>query len=124
MNIISFPKIFNGNSTAVKYGDEATKQSIRLLLSCECGEFFGDPAFGIHLKRYFFEQNNVILRDILIDELYTKIVDYCPQVYIERNDIKIFSKGNKLIANITYKNQETFVTNMFSLVLFKTEGSE
>ena len=56
----------------VKYGNEATKQSIRLLVSCESGEFFGDPEFGIRLKRYFFEQNNTILKDILIDELYTK----------------------------------------------------
>lgn len=124
MNTISFPKIFNGNSTSVKYGDEATKQSIRLLVSSECGEFFGDPDFGIHLKRYFFEQNNIILRDILIDEIYTKIVDYCPQIYIERRNIKIFIDGSKLVANITYKNQETFITNMFSLVLFKIEGSE
>lgn len=124
MNTISFPKIFNGNSTIVKYGDDATKQSILLLISSECGEFFGDPDFGIRLKRYFFEQNNIILRDILIDELYTKIVDYCPQIYLERRDIKIFSSGSKLIANIKYRNQETFITNMFSLVLFKTEGSE
>ena len=124
MNTISFPKIFNGNSTIVKYGDEATKQSIRLLVSCECGEFFGDPDFGIRLKRYFFEQNNTILKDILIDELYTKIVAYCPQIYLERKNIKIFIKGSKLVANIIYKNQETFTTNMFSLVLFKTEGSE
>jgi len=124
MNTISFPKIFNGNSTIVKYGDEATKQSIRLLLSCECGEFFGDPDFGIHLKRYFFEQNNTILKDILIDEIYTKIVNYCPQIYLDRKDIKIFLDGSKLVANIKYKNQETFITNMFSLVLFKTEGTE
>lgn len=124
MNTISFPKIFNGNSTAVKYGDDATKQSIQLLVSCECGELFGDPNFGIHLKRYFFEQNNVILKDILIDEIYTKIVDYCPQIYLERKDITMFISGNKLVANIVYKNQETFITNMFSLVLFKVEGSE
>ena len=51
-----------------------------------------------------------------------KIVDYCPQIYIERKDIKIFIDGSKLVANITYKNQETFITNMFSLVLFKIEG--
>ena len=124
MNIIGFPKIFNGNSTIIKYGNDATKQAIRLLLSCECGEFFGDPDFGIHLKRYFFEQNNVILKDILIDEIYTKIVDYCPQIYLERKDITMFISGNKLVANIVYKNQETFITNMFSLVLFKVEGSE
>lgn len=123
MNTIGFPKIFNGNSTVVKYGNEATKQSIRLLVSCESGEFFGDPEFGIRLKRYFFEQNNTILKDILIDELYTKIVAYCPQIYIERKNITIFAKGSKLVANIIYKDQETFVTDMFSLVLFRTEGN-
>lgn len=124
MNTIGFPKIFNGNSTVIKYGDDATKQSIRLLLSCECGEFFGDPDFGVHLKKYFFEQNNTILKDILIDELYTKILAYNPQVYIERKNIVIFAQANKLVANITYRNQETFTTNMFSLVLFSSERNE
>ena len=123
MNTISFPKIFNGNSTIVKYGDEATKQSIRLLVSCESGEFFGDPDFGVRLKRYFFEQNNTILKDILIDELYTKIVAYCPQIYLERKNIVVFASGSKLLANVTYRNQETFTTDMFSLVLFRTEGN-
>ena len=31
---------------------------------------FGDPDFGIRLKRYTFNQNNYILRDVLIDEIY------------------------------------------------------
>ena len=37
MNTIGFPKIFNGNSTIVKYGNEATKQSIKLLLRISNG---------------------------------------------------------------------------------------
>lgn len=123
MNTIGFPKIFNGNSTVVKYGKEATKQSIMLLCSCESGEFFGDPDFGVRLKRFFFEQNNTILKDILIDELYTKIVAYCPNIYLERKNVVIFAKGSKLVANITYRDQETFTTDMFSLVLFRTEGN-
>lgn len=123
MNIVGFPKIFNGNSTVIKYGKEATRQSIRLLVSSESGEFFGDPEFGVRLKRYFFEQNNTILKDILIDEIYTKIAAYCPQVYLERKNIKVFANGSKLVANITYRDQETFVTDMFSLVLFRTEGN-
>jgi len=124
VNTIGFPKIFNGNSTIIKSGQEATKQSIRLLVSCESGEFFGDPDFGVRLKRYFFEQNNNILKDILIDELYTKIVAYCPHIYLERKNIVVFASGSKLVANITYRDQETFITDMFSLVLFRTEGNQ
>ena len=64
-----------------------TKQSIRLLVSSECGEFFGDPDFGIHLKRYFFEQNDIILRDILIDEIYTKNSRLLPHKFILKEKI-------------------------------------
>ena len=60
MNSICWPKIFHGNSTTVLQGFEASKRCVHLLLSSETGELFGDPDFGIKLKRYVFDQNNYI----------------------------------------------------------------
>lgn len=130
MNIINFPNMFKGNSTVILRDtdedtlNDATSESIYLLLSTECGELFGDPEFGIRLKRYFYEQNNYILRDILIDEIYTQITTFCPQVYLERKNIKIEQQGKDLYAKIVCKNQKNFKTNTYNLVLMINKENE
>ena len=120
MNSIGFPKMFNANSTIVKTGEDATKTCLHLLLSSEQG-LFGDPDFGVRLKRYTFEQNNYILRDIIIDELFTKIVMFCPQLYLERKDIKITQQGSKLYVHIKALNREDYATNTYDLELLNYE---
>lgn len=128
MNCINFPKMFQGNSTVIKEdtlrNSTATLQSMHLLLSSEENTLFGDPAFGIKLRKYLFDQNNYILRDILIDEIYTKITTFCPQVYVDRRDIKIETIKNKLYATIACKNKQSFENNTFNLKLFEGEDSE
>ena len=124
MNSIGFPKMFNGNATCVNYEDkESTSilEWLHLLLSSEVGTLHGDPEFGLRLRRYLFEQNNYILRDILIDEIYTQIRTFCPAVYLERKNITIEARDYTLYAKIICKNQKTFETNMFDLVLLRAE---
>ena len=48
---IKFPDMFNNNSTKVIKNLDATKQNTLLLLNVEKGELFGDPYFGIKLKK-------------------------------------------------------------------------
>lgn len=122
MNSIQFPKMFNtGNTNVIHDSDKATMQSIDLLMHCEKGELFGDPFFGIRLKRYMFDQNNFVLRDILIDEIYTQLLVFAPQVTVQRKDIKIEQDGKE--ARVTFKaiNNLDFTTNMYDLVLFRDE---
>ena len=121
MNCIGFPKMFNGNSTIIKKGIEATKECEMLLLGSEKGEMFGDPQFGIRLKRYTFDQNNYILRDVLIDEIYEQINIFCPQISVRRNNIYIEQRGNKLYARIKAINREDFTTSVYNLVLFESD---
>lgn len=121
MNCISFPKLFKGNQTLIKKDINATSECMHLLLSSEVNEMFGDPDFGIRLKKFTFDQNNYILRDILIDEIYTKITTFHPQVFLKRDNIKITQDGNKLYARITCKNQKDFETNTYNLLLFESE---
>ena len=124
MNSINFPKMFSGNSTIINPEDKSNKsilEWLHLLLSSEAGTMHGDPEFGVRLKRYMFDQNNYILRDILVDEIYTQITTFCPMVYLERKNIKITSDNHTLYASISCKNQETFETNMFELVLYRDE---
>lgn len=121
MNSISFPKIFKGNSTDIKTGLDATRECLLLLLSTEVGEMFGDPEFGIRLKKYTFNQNNYVLRDIIIDELFEQINTFCPQIKISRNDINIEQEGNKLYAHIKALNKVDFTTSTYDLVLLNNE---
>ena len=121
MNCIAFPRIFKGNSTVVLEDTDATMVCMHLLLSSEVKDLFGDPGFGIRIKKYTFNQNNYILKDILIDELYTQITTFCPQVYLERKNIDIIQEGNKLFAIISCKNQKDFQTNTYKLVLLEDE---
>ena len=121
MNTTSFPKIFRSNSTVINHNLEASKECLYLLLSSEKGELFGDPEFGIRIKKYTFEQNNYVLKDILIDEIFTQIGLFCPQLQVSRNDIEITQEKNRLKVNIKALNKLDFTTSVYNLVLLEDE---
>lgn len=121
MNTTSFPKIFRSNSTVINHNLEASKECLYLLLSSEKGELFGDPEFGIKIKKYTFEQNNYVLKDILIDEIFTQIGLFCPQLQVSRNDIEITQEKNRLKVNIKALNKLDFTTSVYNLVLLEDE---
>lgn len=113
--------MFKTTSSIVITGEDAIKTNLKNLLLSEKGGLFGDPFFGVRLKRYMFDQNNYVLKDILIDEMYTQIALFMPQLYVERNDITIKRKRGKVVVNIRVRNRNNFTTNMYSIVLFDEE---
>ena len=119
MNSISFPNMFTTSSTLVVKDKDASMQDLKLLLASEKGELFGDPFFGVRIKKYTFNQNNYVLRDILVDELFSQIKVFAPQLTVNRDDIKIMQKGNKLYATIKGINKLDFTTDMYQLELFQ-----
>jgi phage baseplate assembly protein W len=124
MRTIKFPKMFNTNSTRVWKSSEhleATKQSTKLLLQTVRGELFGDPYFGVTLKKYLFDQNNYVLRDALIDIIYTQLVLFIPQLYIKRKDIEIIQDHKKgyLVCKFSGLNQIDYTVNTFDLALLE-----
>ena len=122
MNSIKFPHMFNQCNTNIERdSNKASLQDIGLLLQCEKGELFGDPFYGIRLKRFIFDQNNYVLRDILIDEIYTQLLAFAPQITVQRKDIKIEQQGKDVIIKFKAINNLDFTTNMYDLVLFKDE---
>lgn len=70
---LSFPDMFTTGSTKIKYDSEATKQNLKLLLLSTKQSLLGDPNYGTNIKKLIFEQNDSILRDIVIDDIYTNI---------------------------------------------------
>ncbi len=123
MRSIAFPNMFKGNSTNIVSDNKATLQNLKLLLGSEKGEFTGDPYYGVRLKRYLFDLNNTILKDVLIDEIYTQIKVFMPQINVERKNIKIINnpKGEKAKLNISIKamNKLDYTINTYNLVLYE-----
>ena len=123
MRSYKFPKIFDTNSSRIWRSDEygkATKQNVLLLLQSERGELICDPYFGILLKHYMFNQNSYILKDMLLDTIYTQIAIFLPQVKISRNDIDIVSdplKG-RMYCRFSGISQIDYTHNTYNLLLF------
>lgn len=123
MRSYKFPKMFRPNSSRIWREDEynkATKQNIILLLQSERGELECDPYFGILLKHYTFNQNSYILKDLIIDTLYTQIAIFLPQVKVTRNSIELITDSLKgrLYCKFSGINQIDYTHNTFNLLLF------
>ena len=118
---ISFPSMFGKVNTKTVSDHDATLQNLKYLLSSEQGELLGDPYFGVKLKRYLFDQNNYVLKDILIDEIYTQIATFMPQLKLTRKDIDVQQEGTTLTCSIKAINQLDYTTDLFNIVLLTGE---
>lgn len=121
MKSIAFPKMFNSSSTNIISDREATENNLKLLLLSEQNELLGDPYFGTGLKKYIYEQNNPVLRDMLVDNIYTAIALFMPQLVVKRKDISLKHYRNKLYCEIRATNQLNFQTDMYNIVLLQNE---
>ena len=123
MRSYKFPKMFRPNSSRIWRADEynkATRQNTILLMHSERGELECDPYFGILLKRYLFNQNSYILKDMLMDTIYTQLAIFLPQVKVSRNSIDIIPDKlrGRLYCTFSGVNQIDYTHNTFNLVLF------
>lgn len=116
---LAWPNVFNsnGHKTNIIEDKEAVRTTLHLLLNTEKGELFGDPYFGIRLKRLLFEQNSSILADMLTDEIYTAISDYIPQVTITRSGITIRRDKLNLIATVRVIYNKDNTTDLYTIQL-------
>ena len=120
MKSIGYPKIFNNKTSSnIIVDKEATLSNLKLLLASEKGEFAGDPYYGVRVKRYYFEPNNNVLKDIIIDDLYSQIKLFIPQVMINRKDIDVTQVKNELVATIKVTYVVDYSTETYTLVIFQ-----
>ena len=118
---ISFPNMFSTGSTKIKYDRDATKQNLLLLLMATKQSLLGDPNFGTNIKKLIFEQNSNILRDIVIDEIYSNIQVFLPQIKVQRKDIELVAQGNTLYVNVKASNMIDYNFEDLSLALYTLE---
>ena len=120
MKSIAFPQMFTRTVTNTVSDHDATLQNLKLLLWSEKGELFGDPYYGTGFKKYLYDQNDLVLEDIVIDDVYTTIALFMPQIKVNRKDIKLIrdDKG-RLSVTIKCTNLVDFTTDLYTIVLME-----
>ena len=122
MKSLKWPEMFGANNKLKLNQDtEAIKTNLHLLFNCERKTLLGDQYFGTILKRLLYEQRNTILVDLLIDELYSVIQEYMPQIIIARDDITIRGIGAELYAIIRVKYSFDGTTDLYQISLTNNE---
>ena len=121
MNAVRFPKMFNSNKTAIVKDKEAIEQNLKSLLASFKKTLLGDPYFGSNLQRMLFEHNNVVLQDLVIDDIYSAITAFMPQIRVIRDNITVTSDGNSVIVNIRAQNLLDYTFSEYSLNLLTVE---
>lgn len=120
MYSFGFPRMFNHTTANLVQDKEAIRSNMLLLLSSERATLFGDPYYGTQLKKYIFEQTTSIISDLLIDELYTTIITFMPQVYLTRKDIQIYCSKTAIYADIKYYYTLDNTSDLFTIKLTET----
>ena len=121
MYSFKFPNMLSSVSSNTIEGIEAVRSNIKLLLASEKMSHFGDPYFGSQLKRAFFEQSSSIIVDLMIDEIYSTLITFIPQIYLTRKDITITCKKTELFAEIRYIYLPDNVSDLYIISLTKSD---
>lgn len=122
MYSFAWPDMVKNTSANIIENHPATVSNLKLMLLSNKKSLLGDPYYGTNLKKLIFEQNNQILKDLIIDDVYTSILTFMPQLVLSRNDITITSDKHKVYINIKATNVLDYTTNLYNITL--TEGEE
>lgn len=123
MYSFDFPEMLRSNTSKLLQDKDAIRSNLKLLLYSERTSLFGDPYFGSALKRALFEQSNSLIVDLMIDELYTTIITFMPQIFLTRKDITLSCEGTDLLATVRYvyipdNTSDLYVINLTNSTAF------
>ena len=121
MNAVRFAKMLNSNKTGIVRDKEATEQNLKSLLASFKKTLLGDPYFGSNLQKLLFEHNNVVLQDLVIDDVFSAINAFMPQIRVIRDNITVTSDGNSVIVNIRAQNLLDYTFSEYTLNLLTVE---
>ena len=133
MYSIAFPDIFNGAKVNLNKDFDAVKVNLKSLLMSNRGGLYGDPHYGVNIKKILWGQaaSQLVLDmkggnnwkagktpmtiELLKDEIFDAIYSYMPQVEIKRDDINVKVQGNIVQASIELKADSTIPSNLFNI---------
>lgn len=121
---LAFPDMFTSSRTNVIEDKDATINNLRLLLLSSKKSLFGDPYFGTNLKQVLFTQNGAIIRDLIIDEIYTAITIFMPQLSVKRDNIEIYADNLDIYAKFQATNLLDYSLNLYNIKLTNSELQE
>nr|DAU15497.1 MAG TPA: baseplate wedge subunit [Caudoviricetes sp.] len=121
MKSIAFPIMLGNSSTNIIKDHDATSSNLKLLLLSDKTSLFGDPYFGTNIKKLIHDQNNIVLRDLVIDDIYTAITTFMPQIIVKRGDIKVTSDRSNVYVNIKCLNLIDYTTDLYNINLTSDE---
>ena len=117
MYSIKFPDMLNSAGTNLIEDHEATVSNLRLMLASWKTSLFGDPYFGTNIKRYIHEQNNIVLRDLIIDDINLAIHDFMPQIQTSRDQITVKQEKDQVYVKIGYTNRIDNQPDIYTIIL-------
>lgn len=121
MYSLNWPDMFSTTYTKVIQDHEATMSNLKLILLSDKYSLLGDPYFGTNLKKLMFNQNNQVLRDIVIDDIYTAILTFMSQLVVNRKDITVTSNGANIYVAIRALNLLDYTTDLYNINLTQSE---
>lgn len=121
MNAVRFPDMIESNRTAIVKDLDATNQNLTCLLLSYKKTMLGDPYFGTNLRKLFYESNNDILRDLVIDDIYIAINTFMPQIRAIRKNIEVTSDRNSVYVHIKAQNMLDFSFEEYNIKLLDVE---
>lgn len=121
MYSFGFPSMIGSTTSNLIKDKDAIRSNLILLLSSEQTSLFGDPYLGSRLRQILFEQATSLAADLLIDEVYTAIITFIPQIYIERKNIRIVNIGQSLVLTLSYIYKLDNTSDLYSIKLTDDE---
>lgn len=121
MYSIAFPDMVSNTNTKLVKDHDATASNLLLLLKSDKYSLLGDPYFGTSIKKLLFDQNNQVLKDVVIDDIYTAIATFMPQIMIDRKNITITSDLTNVYVNIKAVNLLDYSLNTYNINLTQFE---
>lgn len=74
-----------------------------------------------NIKKLIHDQNNIVIRDLVIDDIYTAITTFMPQIIVKRGDIKVTSDRSNVYVNIKCLNLIDYTTDLYNINLTSDE---
>lgn len=121
MYSLNFPNMFNTTTTKVIKDVEATKSNLALVLLSNKKSLIFDPDFGCNLGNLFFDQNDDIIPELVIDMVYSAVKTFIPQLVVNRKDITISQRKEGVTINIQATNFMTHEIDNYALTILNSE---
>ena len=121
MYSISWPDMLSSVNTNLVKDREATLSNLKLILLSDKYSLFGDPYYGTNLKKLTYDQNNQVIRDLIVDDIYTAILTFMPQLIVNRRDITVTSDKENVYVEIKVLNMLDYNTDLYNINLTGSE---